>query len=339
MRVLNTLYVSDYQARIGVTKGSILVRKPAGSTRVPIETLEALILLGGQITVEAIDLCVRNEVRIAALRRSGRIRFTVGPPTSGNVYLRVAQVRAADDKEQAAEVARSIVIAKLASYRRSLLRWAADNEGAWRYVLRSEAEAIAGRIDALDGVVDGDRLRGFEGDGTRRYFKGLGIALESGGLVGRFETRSRRPPRDPANSLLSFLYGLGLVEVIGALESIGLDPQIGFLHNLRPGRSSLGLDLLEELRPMQDRLAVRLLRRRQVRLEHFVRTGAGAWYLNDEGRKVVLEAYEAERETVVEHRLLDRSVDRWALPIVQATLLARFLRGDLPSYPAFAMVN
>ncbi len=339
MRVLNTLYVSDYQARIGVAKGSILVRKPDGSTRVPIETLEALVLQGGQISVEALDLCVRNEVRVAALRRSGRLRFTVGPPTSGNVYLRVAQVRAADDRERAAEVARSIVIAKLASYRRSLLRWAADNEGPERYVLKCEAEALAERMQALDGVVDGDRLRGFEGDGTRRYFKGLAIALEPGGPVGRFEVRSRRPPRDPANSLLSFLYGLGLTEIVGALESVGLDPQVGFLHNLRPGRASLGLDLLEELRPIQDRMAVRLVRRRQVRLEHFVKTGAGGWYLSDEGKKVVLELYEAERAVAVEHKLLDRSIDRWMLPTIQATLLARFLRGDLPSYPAYVMVS
>lgn len=124
------------------------------------------------------------------------------------------------------------------------------------------------------------------------------------------------------------------------MRRFGLDPQVGFLHGLRPGRPSLALDLLEELRPaVADRLAVRLIRRRQLRLEHFARTGAGAWYLTDGGRREVLSAYEAAKDDDVHHRLLDRSIPGWTLPTVQATLLARHLRGDLPGYPPFVISN
>lgn len=337
MRLLNVLYLADYQARIGVSKQSLAVRKTGGITRIPIEALEGIVLIGGQITSEAVDLCVSHGVRIAALRRSGRLRFTIGAPTSGNVMLRVAQVRAADDELKAAEVARPLVAAKLTSYRRLLLRWSDDVDGPRRHVLRTEADALVDRVHALAGIVDGDHLRGLEGDGTRRYFKGLAIALEPAGAVGAFTTRNRRPPRDPANALLSFLYGVSLGEVVGALESVGLDPQIGFLHGLRPGRPSLGLDLLEELRPLSDRLAVRLLRRRQLRLEHFVRTGAGAWYLSDEGRRLVLDAHETQRTAQITHPYLNRQIDRWVLPIIQATLLARHLRGDLPAYVPYVV--
>jgi CRISPR-associated protein Cas1 len=336
VQILNVLYLTDYRARIGVSRKTLVVHKPGSTVKIPIESLEAVVLIGGQITSEALDLCVGHGVRVSALRRSGRLRFSVGGPTSGNVHLRVAQVRTALDLESTAWIARPIVAAKLVSYRHLLQRWAQDADGPHRHVLEMQAEAVLDRIQSLGGVVDGDRLRGLEGDGTRRYFKGLSIVLEPTGDVGRFEVRSRRPPRDPVNALLSFLYGVNLAEVVGALEAVGLDPQIGFLHRMRPGRPSLGLDLLEELRPLADRLAVRLLRRRQVRLEHFTTTGAGAWYLSDEGRRLVIEAHDVDRSRSMAHPVLDRSIERWMLPLVQATLLARHLRGDLPSYPPYA---
>ena len=151
-------------------------------------------------------------------------------------------------------------------------------------------------------------------------------------------TRSRRPPRDPVNALISFLYGIVLTEVVGALESVGLDPQIGFLHGCRPGRPSLALDILEEFRPsLADRVAARLIRLRQVRVGHLTGTPNGARYLSDEGRRIVLDAYEQDNDNELEHSLLGRRVPRWTLPGVQATLLARHLRGDLPAYPPFVL--
>lgn len=338
-RILSTLYVTEYRSHVRAQKGSLVVSRPDGKARVPIESLDAVVLFGGQITSEAIELCVSRAVRVAALRRSGRVRFTISGPPSGNVYLRVAQLRAADDAEAALELARSFVAGKLQSYRTLLARWGAEATRPERTLMAVEREAIGERIASLPNARDGDTVRGLEGDGTRRYFKGLGAHLAERTDVGSFLTRTRRPPRDPVNALLGFLYGVAQAEVEGALDAVGLDRQVGFLHGLRPGRSALALDLLEELRPQADRLAVRLLARRQLRLEHFVRTGGGATYLSDHGRAVVLAAVEAWREQEVEHRLLARSVPIWTLPSVQATLLARRLRGDLPVYPPFVLAT
>lgn len=338
-RILSTLYVTEHRSHVRAQKGNLVVSRPDGKARVPIESLDAVVLFGGQITSEAIELCVSRAVRVAALRRSGRVRFTISGPPAGNVYLRVAQLRASDDAEASLELARSFVAGKLQSYRTLLARWSAEAREPERTLMTVAREVIAERISSLPAARDGDTVRGLEGDATRRYFKGLGAHLAERTDVGSFLTRTRRPPRDPINALLGFLYGVALAEIEGALHAIGLDRQVGFLHGLRPGRSALALDLLEEIRPLNDRLAVRLLSRRQLRLEHFVRTAGGATYLSDDGRAVVLAAVEEWREQGVEHRLLGRSVPSWTLPSVQATLLARRLRGDLPAYPPFVLAS
>lgn len=338
-RILSTLYVTEYRSQVRVQKGNLVVSRPDGKARVPIESLDAVVLFGGQITSEAIELCVSRAVRVAALRRSGRVRFTISGPPSGNVYLRVAQLRAADDAEAALDLARCFVAGKLQSYRTLLARWGVEARDPERTLMRVAREVVGERIASLPMARDGDTVRGLEGDATRRYFQGLGAHLAERTDVGSFLTRTRRPPRDPVNALLGFLYGVAQAEAEGALEAVGLDRQVGFLHGLRPGRSALALDLLEELRPLADRLAVRLLARRQLRLEHFVRTGGGATYLSDFGRAVVLAAVEAWREQEVDHRLLGRSVPIWTIPSVQATLLARRLRGDLPVYPPFVLAG
>jgi CRISPR-associated protein Cas1 len=155
----------------------------------------------------------------------------------------------------------------------------------------------------------------------------------------RFETRSRRPPRDPVNALLSFCYGLVVTEITGALEAVGLDPQVGFLHRPRPGRPSLALDLAEELRPLTDRFLVAAVRRRQIGPDAFVHTPGGAVYLSDEARPRLLDLWEHHKAGALAHPLLRGPVERWALPSVQATLLARHLRGDLPVYPPFVLAG
>jgi CRISPR-associated protein Cas1 len=336
VRVLSILYVTEHRSTVRIAKGNVVVSRPDGAIRVPIESLEAVVLFGGQVTTDALAKCVEHGVRVTGLRRSGRVRFSVSGATSGNVLLRVAQHRAASDESATAAIARSIVAGKLQNYRNLLHRWAWDARPPERSMLLVQREVLAERIRGLSGLVDGDRIRGIEGDGTRRYFKGLAVHLGDRAGVGRFLLRTRRPPRDPVNALLSFLYALVQAELVGAIDAVGLDPQVGFLHGLRSGRASLALDLLEELRPaVADRLAVRLIHRRQLRLEHFTANGAGAWYLADEGRRLVLQAYEEAKDAEVEHRLLGRGLPAWTLPTVQATLLARHLRGDLPAYAPF----
>ena len=172
-------------------------------------------------------------------------------------------------------------------------------------------------------------------DAARIYFRGVGAVLADAGV--EFPARRRRPPRDPVNSALGFCYGLLVTELIGAIESAGLDYQMGFFHRPRSGRPSLALDLAEELRPLTDRFIVSLIRRRQLGENEFVRTPGGAVYLGDDGRKQLLRAWERHKEWQVRHAVLQRNIGRWAIPSVQATLLARHLRGDLSSYPPFVM--
>lgn len=336
MRVLNTLYVRDHRASIGLQKGSLLVSGPDGDrTRVPLNALEGVVMLGsGQISTEAIARCVERNIRVCSLRRNGKVRFVVGAPTSGNVHLRVAQLRAATDEATRTTLARTIVAGKLQNYRLLLQRWAWDASGLDRQHLIAQQRAIEDRLRALPGAHEGDTIRGIEGDGTRRYFKGVAVHLSREPEAFRYAGRTRRPPRNPVNALLSFAYALVLTEITGALESVGLDPQVGFLHGVRSGRPSLALDLLEEFRPsIADRFALRLITLRRVREDHFVSTLGGACYLTDDGRKIFIDCYEEFKDEEVVHRLLDRRVPRWSLPTIQATLLARHLRGDLTAYP------
>lgn len=339
MKIMNTLYVTGHRTRLGLQKGTLTVADPdRGWSRVPLSTLEAIVILSGaQVTSHLLAECARRRVRLTALKRSGGVRFTVGGPLSGNVHLRLAQVRTADSPRATTALCRSFVAGKLQNCRSLLRRWAwdeADPDPTW--VLKESVASIGRGIEALSHAYDPDRIRGIEGDGTRRYFQGMRATLFRSGLS--FTVRTRRPPRDPVNALLSFVYGLALSEIIGALESVGLDPQIGFLHGFRPGRPALALDMIEEMRPaVCDRFAVRCIKRSQVGAAHFTFTPGGACYLSDDGRVAVLKLYETFREEQVQHRLLDRSVPRWSLPSIQATLLARRLRGDLSEYAPYLM--
>ncbi|MDA8312486.1 MAG: CRISPR-associated endonuclease Cas1 [Actinomycetota bacterium] len=331
-----TLYVTDHRARLHMHHGTLLVEQPGRKQRVPIEALEGVVLTGrADISNDTMGELVRRGVRIAALSRTGRVRFTVSGATSGNVHLRVAQFAASGDPLETARLARWFVAAKLENCRRAIRRWSWDARGRDREVMERESRVIADRIGDLTSSIDGDKIRGIEGDGTRRYFRCLAIHLDTGDETMGFVRRSRRPPRDPANAVLSFTYGLLLAELVGALDAVGLDPQVGFLHRPRSGRPGLALDLLEEMRPsVADRFSVGVVMRRQIRREHFQVVGTG-FYLSDEGRKALLALYDGYRSADIEHRVLGRSIGRWMLPTVQATLLARHLRGDLPVYPPF----
>lgn len=334
MRLLSTLYVTDHRARIGVRKRSLIVSGSDGMERIPMKELDGVVMLGaGQISSQAMSSCVEQGIRVAALGRSGKTRFLVGGPTKGNVHLRLAQYRCAEDVARARDISRWIVAGKLQNCRRLVARWVSDARGPDREVLERDKKAIEHGIQAVATARDGDQIRGIEGDSARRYFKGMRTHLTSVGSPFEFSTRSRRPPRDPVNALLSFVYALTLTEITGALEAVGLDPQVGYLHGVRPGRPSLSLDILEEFRPSwADRFVVRTVARNQLDTTHFVHTEGGACYLNEQGRRLLLTMYEEFKGEDVRHLLLDRMVPRWALPTIQATLMARHLRGDLPSY-------
>lgn len=338
MRILNTVYVTSHRARVRYTRGSLVVDNPEGAiSKIPIATVEGIVLLGNaQVTSQTLTECTRRGIRIAAIGRGGRLRFAVGAPISGNVHLRLAQYRAAEAPGASTLISRAVVAGKIQNCRRMVLRWEHDARDNSRWTLNNTQTLLKDRLDSLSHSTDPDRIRGIEGDATRRYFQALRAALHGTGFI--FGSRTRRPPRDPVNSLLSWTYALVTAEVAGALDAIGLDPQVGFLHRPRPGRPALALDIVEELRPaIADRFVVSLLRRRMVNDSHFTYTPGGACYLSDDGRTVALTAYEQFRQSETPHLLLDRSVPRWSLPTIQSTLMARHLRGDLPAYPPYVM--
>lgn len=341
MQVMRTLYVTEHAARLRIRKRNLVVQLGRDSRRVPIETLDAVVLTGrADLTNEAIGELVARGIRISALSTTGRLRFSVGGPTKGNVLLRVAQHRAAENAAARRELARWFVAGKLQNCHRAVARWSAARSGVERWKMEREADAIKDRLAALAFAHDEDTIRGVEGDGTRRYFRVMALHLGQSNPEILFERRSRRPPRDVTNALLSFTYGLVLAEVIGALDAVGLDPQIGYLHRPRPGRPSLALDVLEEFRvALADRFVVAALGRRQLGPSDAELRAGQAVYLTEDGRRRLLRLYDQFRQQEIEHPLLRSAVPIALLPTIQATLLARHLRGDLPAYPPFVGVR
>lgn len=335
MRYLSTVYVREHRAKVSCRRGSLLVSGPDGRRRVPLEAIDGVILLGGaQITTGALGACVDRNVRVASLKRNGAIRFVVGGPTGGNVHLRSALYAAVNDSQHSLELSRAIVAGKLQNSRRVINRWARDEHSASSSDhLSVRADQIRARVARLLSARTADHVRGIEGDAARIYFGALKQVVTESHL--NFAARTRRPPRDPVNAMLGYCYGLLVTELIGALDAVGLDYQMGFFHRPRSGRPSLALDLAEEFRPLVDRFVVTLVRRRQVGPESFVHTPGGAVYLHDDSRTDLIKLWESYKETDVYHPVLRQSVQRWALPSIQATLLARHLRGDLTVYPPF----
>lgn len=338
MRILNTVYVTEHRARVARSKGSLIVTTTEGKRRVPLEGVDAVTLFGGaQMTVDAMAACAERQIRVACLRRNGAVRFTVIGPRSGNIHLRVAQHQISCDPSASLAIARLVVAAKLQSSRRVILRWASDADVRTGEALRRRAELVGERVQRTSSAPTGDFLRGLEGDAARAHFAAMRAVLASTGVT--FVERNRRPPRDLVNALLGFGYGMLVTEIAGACEAVGLDHQAGFLHRARSGRPSLALDLAEEMRPSTDRLVVTILRRREMTVDHFTTTPGGATYLSEDGRGAFIRLWERHKNEPIEHLLLRRPVDRWALPSVQATLLARHLRGDLPCYPPFVLAR
>ena len=337
MRYLSTAYVRGHRAKVAYRRGALLVTTPERKQRIPLEGIDALVLLGGgQVTTQALDACVRKGVRVTALRPSGAVRFVVTKATGGNVHLRTSLYAALSCNERSLAFAKATVAAKLQSSKSVVARWARDEKSAERAEdLAARAEQIAERVGRLDAAPTADHVRGIEGDSARVYFRAVRQALATTEFP--FFGRNRRPPRDPVNALLGFCYGLLLTEFVGALESVGLDHQMGFFHRPRSGRPSLALDLAEELRALTDRFVVSSIRRKQIGPASFFRTPGGAVYLSDDGRTKVLGMWEKHKDEDIYHRVCDGKIGRWALPSVQATLLARHLRGDIPAYPPFVL--
>jgi CRISPR-associated protein Cas1 len=256
----------------------------------------------------------------------------------GNVLLRRQQYRLADDPARSLELARAMVIGKVANARSFLLHARRDAEGQRQGALAGAADELGAALRAVGAAENIEVLRGCEGQGAKIYFGALPLLLKREEDAFAFATRSRRPPRDRTNAMLSFGYALLLQDCAGAAAGVGLDPAVGYLHEDLPGRLSLALDLMEELRvPVVDRLVVSLINRAQVTPQDFRVEEAGGVFLNDAGRKAFLVAYQQGKQGEVRHEFLDQTLEWGRVCHVQALLLARAIRGELDAYPPFAI--
>lgn len=338
-KLLNTLHVMTQGAYLHRDGETIAVKVEQDTRiRVPIHTLEGLVCWGRiSCSPPVLGLCCEHGVGVSFLSEQGRFLARVHGPVSGNVLLRRQQYRVADDAASSLALVRSIVTAKLANSRVVLLRAAREvNDGDRQARLRAAASTLswAGVNTMKAGSID--EARGHEGIGAQAYFSVFNdmVATDREGF--HFEERSRRPPRNRVNALLSFLYALLRHDIVSALESVGLDPAVGYLHTDRPGRPSLALDIMEELRsPLADRVALTLINRRQIQPEHFLMEDGGGVLLQDDGRKLVIGAWQARKQEEIEHPFLNERIAIGLIPYVQSLLLARHLRGGLDAYPSF----
>jgi CRISPR-associated protein Cas1 len=341
--LLNTLYV--------VTRGASLRRDHLTVTvwverqrrlAVPIHQLEGIAVFGdAHVTPGVLHLCAEHGVAVTFLTESGRLVSRVDAPGSGNVLLRREQFRWADLPERRAQVARAIVAGKVQNTRNLLLRGARESDDpADQSSLHAAAHHLADVIPRLANLTDVEVVRGHEGDAGRAYFEAFPALVRQNRTAFHMAGRSRRPPLDRVNALLSFNYALLLSDCAAALAAAGLDPSVGFLHVDRPGRPGLALDLMEEFRPLvADRLALALINRQQVRPDGFVTQEGGAVQMTEATRRAVLAAYQQRKREEVAHPLLDQKVPLGRLPFLQARILARHLRGDLPAYVPCVLKN
>lgn len=339
-RLLNTLFVTTQGAYLS-KKGETVAVNAEGEVRlsIPVHNLAGIVCFGqASCSPPLMALCGERGVAISFLSESGRFLARVQGPVSGNVLLRREQYRRADDQQASAEIARSVIIAKTANCRVVLQRSCRDDPENSESVPVRDAIARLAEVAAVleDGTPSLDTVRGCEGDAARIYFGVFDSLIRAQKETFYFNERTRRPPRDNMNALLSFLYTLLTHDTVAALEAVGLDPAVGFLHRDRPGRPSLALDLMEEFRPMiADRLTLSLVNRRQVKAAGFLKEETDGVLMEKETRKAVIEAYQEKKREEIKHPFLGETMPIGLLPHVQAMLLARHLRGDTDAYPPF----
>ncbi len=341
-RQLNTVYVTTEGAWLR-KDGENIVMEVDGETRarLPAHMLESLVCFGRVlVSPPLLGYCAERGISVCYLSPNGKFLARMEGPVSGNVLLRREQYRRSEDGPRCAAIVRNLLIGKVHNQRVVVSRGLRDYGGELSlgaYEALSHADKRLKRI-GLRLLADApvDTLRGLEGEAAQAYFGIIDHLIRVPDAAMHFGGRSRRPPMDAANALLSFLYTLLTHDCRSALETVGLDPAVGFLHRDRPGRPSLALDLVEEFRPvLADRLALSLINRKQLSARDFMNMDNGAVLLKEDARKTVLTAYQDRKRETLRHTFLDEKVEVGLFPAIQAQLLARHLRGDLDAYPPF----
>ncbi|MGR6835522.1 type I-C CRISPR-associated endonuclease Cas1c [Syntrophomonas erecta] len=338
-KLLNVLYVTNPDTYLGCDGENVVVR--AGDqeqARIPVHILEGIVTFGYTGASPALmRLCSKKGVTISFLNEYGKFLARVEGPVSGNVLLRRKQYRVADDMDFTANMAATCVLGKVSNCRSVLQRALRDHKNKVDVdTLTAAITRMAGQMKRLRSCKNVDSVRGIEGEAAQLYFSNFSELVLEEKQAFAMSRRSRRPPRDNINALLSFLYTLLVHEVRSALETVGLDPAVGFLHRDRPGRPSLALDLMEELRPvLADRLAVSLINRKQITPKGFMKNESGGVVMDKDTYKIVLTAWQKRKREEIIHPYLEERIPIGLLPYTQALLLARYFRGDLDGYPVF----
>lgn len=337
-RLLNTLYVTSADAYLGLDGENVIVKKDGEiAMRLPIHNLESIVTFNYVGASPAlIRKCAEKSVSLSFFQGDSYCGRFVGQE-NGNVILRKTQYRFSDEPLKSLDIARNMILGKVHNERYVILRALRDHK------MRLDAEKLTHASELLQKSMcyikecsDLEELRGYEGEAATVYFRVFDELILQNKENFRFEGRNKRPPLDKVNALLSFAYSLLANECAGAAYSVGLDPYVGFLHRDRPGRKSLALDLMEELRsPVADRFVLTLINKHQVDAEDFYVAENHAVILNDAARKEVIQKWQEAKQEVIQHPFLKEKIPAGLIPYVQAMLLARYLRGDLDAYPPF----
>lgn len=335
-KLLNTLYVTtpdSYITREGLN--IVVLVEHEERFRIPIHNIESVITVGySGASPAAMQLCCLNNVGVSFIAPSGKLLSRVSGETKGNVVLRRIQYRTADDNVKSLKLAQVFVFGKITNYR-SLVQRHCREYGA---IGNAEQVIVHLRYQAKQALEaqSAEELRGIEGDAAKTYFEFFNFLIRVNDDKMTISGRSRRPPKDRTNAMLSFCYSLLTHEVQNALELVGLDPYCGFFHTLRPGRASLALDMMEELRAyLADRMVVSLINKRQINSDDFIEQPNNTFILTDQARKTLISNWQKRKKDIIEHPYLNEKIEIGLLPYVQAMLLARFLRGELDGYPVF----
>lgn len=333
----NTLYVMTPLAYAHLENSTVRIDvEQEKRLQVPLHHVGSLVCFGNVMVSPALMHRLADEGKsLVLLDDWGRFKARLEGPVSGNILLRQAQHAAAKDEAFALAFARACVAGKIKNSRSVLLRGVREaKDVADMDTLNCAVSSLAASLRAVEGAATLDVLRGIEGEAARTYFEGLNFIVKSQARSEfAMQGRTRRPPRDFMNALISFLYAMLMNDCRSALESVGLDPQLGFLHAVRPGRAALALDLQEEYRAiLADRLALTLINRGQVTAADFDRREGGAVLLNERGRRTVVTAWQERKREEVTHPVLNSKMPIGLLPFVQARFIARTLRGDMDAY-------
>lgn len=341
MQLLNTLYVTTPESYLHLENDTVRIEvEHETRLRVPLHHVGSLVCFGNvKLSTPLMHRLADNGIGLVLLDGNGRFKARLEGPVSGNVLLRQAQHTCSAKPAFALGIARSCVAGKIKNARQVLQRGAREAKDPTEAAkLARVADDLAASLRALPAATDLDTLRGVEGEAARQYFSGLNLIIRPEAREAfQMDGRSRRPPRDRVNALLSFLYSMLMNDCRSATEAAGLDPQVGFLHALRPGRAALALDLMEEFRAIADRVALTLINRNQINAGDFVEREGGAVLLEGDARKAVVVAWQERKQEEITHPLLEQAIPLGMIPLVQARLLARSLRGEMPEYLPFIL--